>query len=376
MARIMVSTHDPMYPIIGGGALRTVLSAKEFKKRGNEVIIVGPAKTDKIDGMKVYNIPAPRKERSAILSTIKFNIRLFYRVLVIIENCDMIFLHNTISAPVILLLAKLYRKKFILDVTDLHAEYLKVGNINMLERFAKPYLLWMEYLMINMADKVIAVTETMKQRMVSMGVRADKISVIYDGAQLDKFSTVKEDTEYKNVIHLGSVDKQHGVELFIESIPLVLKEYSNVKFYIIGGGRELPNIINKAKELKVENACIFTDYVPHEEAKKYLNKASIGIIPRPDSLPNHMVVTLKLLEYWASGTAVVASRLKGVEEIARDKDNIMFFKPGDKHDLAEKVVHLLKNPDDIRRLHDNCLETVKKYSWDKIIPQIADLSLG
>ena len=48
----------------------------------------------------------------------------------------------------------------------------------------------------------------------------------------------------------------------------------------------------------------------------------IGVIPRPDSAFNHLVITLKLLEYWASGTVVIAARLRGIEEVAKEKGGL------------------------------------------------------
>lgn len=100
--RAIVSTHDSMAPIKGGGALRTLKCAEEFKKRGHKVTIIAPTdKVGEISGIKVHWLHAPRKQRSQILSSIKFNVRLLHKFLQFARTTDMFFVHNTIAAACI-----------------------------------------------------------------------------------------------------------------------------------------------------------------------------------------------------------------------------------------------------------------------------------
>ena len=74
--KIIVSTHDSVSPIKGGGGLRTLKVAYEFKKRGHDVIIIAPTdKISELNGIKIHWLHPPRKQRSQILSSLKFNIR-------------------------------------------------------------------------------------------------------------------------------------------------------------------------------------------------------------------------------------------------------------------------------------------------------------
>lgn len=370
---IVVTTHDSLNPIYGGGAYRSLLVAKEFLKRNFKVVLVGPSLTDNIDGIAVIQIPAPRKVRSQILSAIKFNLRLLFKLLKIIKNVEKIFVHNTIALPAPLLVSILFQKQLILDITDIHAEYLKIGKINFLEVFFRPFLIWLEYFMISIPKKVIVVTEQMKKQIIKYNSNPHKIKVIYDGVDGESFITTKQQNYYFNLIHLGLIDKQHGVELLIKALPKIIQKISQVKVYIVGGGRELENIKKLSKILNVGKNCIFTGFLPMQQAREYLQKASIGVITRPDSLPNHLVITLKLLEYWASGTIVVSSRLRGIEEVATESENIIFFNPSDHNDLSDKIIQLLQNKDKIDLLRKKSVETAKKFLWSKIIPEIVDV---
>ena len=80
IAHIVVSTHDSLHPIRGGGALRTLKIAEELKRRGHRVIIVAPTDgTGELSGIRTHWLHAPRKQRSQLLSLLKFNIRLKIR---------------------------------------------------------------------------------------------------------------------------------------------------------------------------------------------------------------------------------------------------------------------------------------------------------
>jgi len=372
MKKIAVVTHDSLNPLVGGGALRTLLVAKELSKRGNEVILFVPSITNSLENMPVVHLPAPRKVRSQVLSAVKFNIRLLFRLLKYAHDVDRFFVHNTIAMPAVLLVAFIRKKKIILDITDIHAEYLRVGNPSIMEKAIRPLLLWLEYFMIRQATKVIVVTESMKQQIVRRKIAEEKIKVIYDGASVERYSPEKEPKAEFNIIHLGTVDKQHGVHYLALAAEKVIKKFPDVCFYIVGDGRELPRVKKIVAEKNLTTNFVFTGYVNHFEVQRYLKKCLIGIIPRPNSLPNNLVITLKLPEYWASGTAVIASRLTGIQEIATDGKNIVFFEPDNPEDLAEKIIYLLENPDFARRLAENGREVVRKFSWPELIKQIAE----
>jgi glycosyltransferase involved in cell wall biosynthesis len=375
--RIIVSTHDSIHPLQGGGALRTLLCAREFKRRGHDVMIIAPTDgTGELHGIKVHWLHAPRKHRSQVLSSLKYNVRLLRKFFQFAKQTDMFFIHNTISAVTMPFLKPFFSFRFVLDVTDLHAEYLPIGKRNWFERLATPPLIWMEYAIVRSADTVIVATEAMKRRMIEKGVEGKRIHVVYDGAEMEEIESRKDPGAEKNIIHLGLVDRQHGVDLLIRAIPGVLSKHPNTRFFIIGGGRELSAVRQVAEDLGVQSACTFTGHLPSHEARTYLAKCAIGVIPRPDVLANRIITTLKIFEYWASKTAVVASRLEGIAEIAEDGKEVLFFSPDNPVDLAAQLNRLLDTPILLDQLRENGYQAALRFSWSHQVPQIVDISLG
>lgn len=372
---IVVSTHDLISPIMGGGGLRTLKVAREFKERGHNVVIVSPAdRISELNGMRVYWLHPPRKQRSQILSSLKFNVRLFLRFIRIAGATEVFFIHNTIAAATLPFLKKFYDFRFILDITDIHAEYLLIGKRNIFERVLTPFLLRYEYFIINSADFVIVATKAMKELLISKGIDSSKIDVVYDGVAKEQIPRAKEEKAEYGVIHLGAVDRQHGVDTLIRAIPRVINEVPESRFYFIGGGRELHNIKELARELGVADRCVFSGPLSFESAKEFLKKASIGIIPRGDYLPNRIITTLKIFEYWGSGTAVVAPPLRGIKEISSDGD-ILWFKSADAGDLAEKITFLMKNAGFREGLAQAGFITADRFDLAESASRIAALAL-
>ncbi len=376
MSLFVVSTIDPLYPIRGGGALRTLKVAQAFRGMGHRVIIFAPSTKTQLEGMEVYPLPYPTERRFQILSTAIFNLRMLFTLIRFIFRTDLFFVHNTTAAIGIFLLTRIFRKRFVLDVTDLHTEYLLARERNFLENFLTPYLVCIDYLIIKSADTVIVVSENMRNYLITKGVKAGKIEVVYDGAEVERVLNKKEATALFNIIHLGTIDRQHGVEILAGAIPRVIKEYPQARFYFVGGGRELDKIKKLSRGLNVDSHCIFTGPLPYPEVKEYLSKAGLGIIPRLDNVANNQVVTVKLFEYWASGTAVISARLQGIAEVAREDYDIVFFQPGNHRDLAERIICLLAHPERQMELRRNGRKSVEKFNWPDLSALIVRIAIG
>lgn len=373
---IFVSTHDSLSPVQGGGALRTLGVAEEFKRRGYAVTLGAPALEPLLlDEIVSVTIAPPRKQRSQILSAAKFNIRLLLKLARTLKKADLVVIHNTIAAAAMPFFKKVFGFRFVLDITDIHAEYLRIGKRNVFEKVLTPFLLWYEYFIIRSADFVIVATAAMKGLLVEKGVSSEKIEVVYDSVEIRDIPREKEKGSECSILHLGAIDRQHGVETLIRAIPRVLQEVPRAHFFFIGGGRELANMKSLSRRLGVFGACTFSGWLPCRQAREFLRKASIGVIPRDDLPPNRVITTLKIFEYWASGTAVVSSSLEGIREIAYNGQSILWFLAGDYIDLAKKLVLLLTDTAYKEKLIQGGLDAVQRYNFRDAVSRIADCSL-
>lgn len=369
---IIIATHDSVIPIRGGAGLLINKIAIELEKRANNVIIMAPADKNRINNIDISILPRVSKDKPFILNASKFML-LFIFKLFRTNKIDLIFSHGITVIPAIIF-GKIFNKKIIIECTDIHAEYLKVSHKSFPLNILISIVSRLEYHSLSQANKIIVVSNYMKNILIKNGVSASKLQLIYLGVEVNKFSTEKQKKDHFTIIHHGGVDFQDGVHYIAEAAQLILKKYPDIEFLIVGAGACLDHVKDVAKRNGVEKSFIFTGWKPYNEMKNYLKCADIGIITRPNTLPNNTVPTLKLLEYWASGTAVVSSRLKAIQEVSDENNDIVFFEPDNFLDLSEKLIGLIENHDLLVKLQKNGRnKAINEFDWNNLIADIADM---
>lgn len=188
-----------------------------------------------------------------------------------------------------------------------------------------------------------------------------KLFTVYNGVDINKFKVRSEKlkAEYKNnlgigdkekvLLYLGRLEREKGIQILVEILPEVFSELKNVKCLIVGDGPLYKELINKTKNLNIENKVIFTGQVPYEETVKYYNAADLFVFPtlRIEGLP------MVLVEAAACGLPVVASNIGGVPSVVEDGKTGFLIKPKDKEALKKSIIKLLKEEDLRKTMSDD-----------------------
>lgn len=135
------------------------------------------------------------------------------------------------------------------------------------------------------ADHVITISEDMKETLVSDGVAADKVEVIYNWSYQDEpyenvdLSPVSHmfDKNCFNVVYAGNIGLMQNVDILIEAASL-MKADKSVWFHIIGNGVYREKLEAKAKEYGVSNIS-FWPMQPPELAPTIYCAADVNVIP-------------------------------------------------------------------------------------------------
>jgi glycosyltransferase involved in cell wall biosynthesis len=167
----------------------------------------------------------------------------------------------------------------------------------------------LEKKVLNTADQIICVSNTMKQEF--QGIVSDaKIQVItngYDESDYAKTTVKKQDKI--TFAHIGSISPNRNPFLFWEAMSLLVKKIGietlqqKVMIQLIGNVdySVKQTIINKGLETIVE----YVSHVPHNEVTIFQQKAHYLILAINDSPNAKGVLTGKLFEYLASGTPII-----------------------------------------------------------------------
>lgn len=149
----------------------------------------------------------------------------------------------------------------------------------------------------------------------------------------------------------------------MKAAKIVLKEYNNVKFMIVGGGHYLQTLQHKNHELGLNKNLIFTGYTKYNDVPQYLAAADICVAAFEDNNITKCKSPLKIVEYLASGKAIVASNVGEVPRMLKDAG--ITVNSGDEKALAKGILKLLKN----EKLRKECEKKARKraeeeYNWE------------
>ena len=106
-----------------------------------------------------------------------------------------------------------------------------------------------------------------------------------------------------NIVFTGNIGKAQGLELAIEAANQLRN--TNIKWQLIGDGREEVVLKQKVKEYNLEDTVIFHGRKPESEIPQYLANADAALlILKPDPV-FEMTLPAKLQTYMACGVPII-----------------------------------------------------------------------
>ena len=226
---------------------------------------------------------------------------------------------------------------------------------------------------VQRADALIA--STPKEQLVFKEVYHKDSYFINDtgcGISDNSHDWKRNDNAPLNLIWVAKFDVRKQLSLAIKVIA-ELKEL-NVQLNIFGGGANEDYYRSLAKELGVEDKCIFHGIVPHDTVLKKMLSADIFFFTsvKEDS-------STVILEAIGARLPIVCFDTCGfgpiVDESIGRKVKITNPQQSVK-DFAEKIEYLYHNREVLVRMSENCQERVEELSWDNKAKKMYELYLN
>lgn len=203
------------------------------------------------------------------------------------------------------------------------------------------------------ANAVTTICEGLREDIISRGVLADKITVIPNAVDIEKF-TYGEQPDLELLQKLNLVDKTvlgfigsfyayEGLLLLLDALPEIIQHNPDVRLLLVGGGPQDKQIKTKIAAMGLQDSVVLTGRVPHEQVQRYYNVVDVFVYPRLSMRLTDLVTPLKPLEAMAQGRVLIASDVGGHHELIQDKVTGYLFKAGDKASLAETVAYALND---------------------------------
>jgi glycosyltransferase involved in cell wall biosynthesis len=195
-------------------------------------------------------------------------------------------------------------------------------------------------------------------------LNSQKIKVMPNGINISKFNFVEHDSKVTDICIVGNMTRQvKRTDLFIKSAAIVAKTHPHITWHIIGEGHLKPDLLQLAKDLKVEQQVKFVGRISN--VAEYMESIQLGVLcSDSEGLSN------AILEYMLKGVVCVARDVGGTPEIITDGESGFLVKKGDEFDLANRILFLLVNPELMANVALNARQEVEaKYSWSNCVSQ-------
>lgn len=236
---------------------------------------------------------------------------------------------------------------------------------------------WLDKFFLNRFDRVIAVSDPVKQEIINHNISAAKVLTIYNGIDTDRFngqgkadSVRKEfsiEKDCKVIGTVGRLSEEKGHVLLMQAAEKILQEYPKVVFLIVGDGPLKRHLEAKADQLaKIEftkTGCSKAHFVfpgVRNDMPTIYSLVDIFVLPSlTEGLP------MVLLEAMAAQKPVVATKVGAVPRVIEDGHSGLLIQPGDVNALFKAIVELLKNPQKAYHLAQHAHQKVKSHFSSK-----------
>ena len=300
-------------------------------------------KIDKRDKVILLNRPEKSK-----------NILFFIKLMVIINKLkpDVIHCHSTTSFKLANII-KLFFKN-IKVIYTIHGTKIITKHVDIIKAINKK------------CDKVIAISNVIKNECLDMGIQKEKILVIYNGIEIEQYNLPKKEHKSINIVCVARIVPLKGHDILIKAFSKLKKQVSDSKLFFVGDvpsknaikdneyKNQLEQIIG---ELKLQNDIQFCGNISN--VPEFFRNMDILVLPsRQEGFG------LVIIEAMAARLGVVASNIEGPKEILKNKYGYMFEVEND-NDLFNKIHDCINNTMNIS-LEDSYRYVEKKYSIESM----------
>lgn len=219
----------------------------------------------------------------------------------------------------------------------------------------------MERFFARRADRIVAVCEAMKKRLVKGGFPEDRTVAVPNALEIragegvqrlsrEDFGLGASDVVL-GVVGRFSPEKGHAV--FLEALRLARARHSGIKALLVGDGQEEPSLRAFCAANGLSDSVVFAGY--QKDVAPFYRLMDVLVIPSfSEGMPN------VALEGMAAGLPVVASAVGGVPETVSDGSTGRLVPAGDPQALADAVLELAESPDKARAWGDAGLERLRE----------------
>lgn len=328
--------------------------ASSLHENGFEVLVVG-TKSRKCNPYKrnygTQRMPCLFKK--GFLFYAEYNIRLFF--LLLFSDCDILTANDTDTLVPNFIVAKIRRKKLVVDLHELFPEVPEVVS----RPFVKKVWESIEAAILPRVSHGYTVCESIasyyKERY------GTDLKVVRNIPMKRHFCKKSEKLKFdgkKIILYQGAVNVGRGIEWIMEAMPMV----ENAVFVVIGRGDLFDELSKKAEEKIYQDKVFFLGHVPYSELFEYTCSADLGTcLLEANGLSYYFSLPNRIFDYMQAHVPIIATDFPEIRKVVSTYKTGRVTNSKDPKVLAKIITEMLNE-----KVDDNIFENaLANFSWEK-----------
>ena len=231
------------------------------------------------------------------------------------------------------------------------------------------------------ADKIIVINNQMKQIIEKMHhLNTDQLEVVYVGLNFGELNVKNSKKELRQIFNIpedqfvilsvGRHVSRKKFDLVIKAVSEIkkLKPSLNIKYFLIGEGKETTNLKKLTKQLHLEENVDFLGSCDADIRNKFYKLSDIFIMASTTLKNSIEGFGIVFLEANYFKIPVIGSATGGMTEAILDGKTGLLVKPDNLEDLVEKILQLINDKEKRIKLGENGYQRVlSDFDWKNII---------
>jgi len=272
-----------------------------------------------------------------------------------------------------ILLSGIWKTPFVQHVPDLQPD--AAVDLGMLRPGRLTNFLYrIERLGYRRAALISTLTEAMRDKVISKGVRPEKVVLFSDWARSELFQVPANGggAQFRRslglgnellVVHAGNMGVKQGLEVILGAAERS-REDRSVRYLLVGDGSVRPQLEQRAKSLNLNNLT-FVPLLPDDQFLDMLAASDVSLVTQQKSVAD-IVFPSKVITLMSSARAIVASVSPGSEvaRVLKEADAGILVVPEDPAALLNAIVSLRDDPERRENLGAKGRSFAERF-WEK-----------
>jgi glycosyltransferase involved in cell wall biosynthesis len=222
---------------------------------------------------------------------------------------------------------------------------------------------------LEQAAGVIAVSAALKDAMVALGISPDKIAVIQNGVDSERFHPMDRADARRQlglpesgrvIVSVGALLRVKGHSFLIDAFAKLAARHTDLRLYLVGEGKSREELEAQIRTLGLADRISLVGSKPNDQLSAWYSAADVMCLASSrEGMPN------VVLESLACGTPVVATRVGGTPEVIVS-DDLGILVNQDAGEIAEALENALNRRWDRAAIVNHA----RQRDWRKVAEEV------